>query len=259
MDDQAKKPAGEADLVKALDENLEAMGALLKAKKGDEQLSFNDLLKDEKMRSKMREKLAEYDKDESDVEDEAAAEGETAEEEADEKEAKEEKEDMKGKKSKMKKSDAESLDEIIDAVPVLKSFVSSLEALSAKLDKVEAAQAEQSALQKSMADVLSVSGNLIKSLNSDIEGALSRPAPRKGVISQDDLIQKSFGGDKPAEDDMLKSLPIEQIRDELLKAVTDRQISPNSVSKWELSGYSLAAIPTKDFLVLKNRIKGGVK
>jgi hypothetical protein len=235
----------ETDLTKSLDENLKAMEDLKKSKVDDE--SFKELMKDKKSRKKMKEMMDEYEKDDEDDDDE----------DMDDKD-----DDDKGKKKKkgMKKSLEDSVEEnedVIDAVPVLKSFVTTLNAMAEKMETLEKSIGElkesqdvSQKFQKSMANVVESEAKLVKSMNDMFTNFGKRiPAP-KGVIGKNYLLNKSFGNEQQVQPKYNR----EQVRVALLKSFEDKEISSKVVSVWEMSGYNTAAIPAREMAIIQKNL-----
>ena len=243
------------DLQKSLDANLAALDANLKVTSDE---SIEELLKSEKSRKKIKEKLDEYEKGEDDEDEE--------DEEEDEEKEEEDEEEMKGKGKKkgMKKSldDTTAVnEEIIDAVPVLKSFVEVLGAFASRLDEVSQtvselrkSQEDGMEIQKSVGAVLKSTGELLKSMNEDLEAIGATPLPAKGIVKKSQVLEKSFGEEG---EDLQKSYPLSIVRDTLLKSVQEGTISANAVAKWELARYDINAIPLRDREVLMHKLEGG--
>jgi len=237
------------ELQKSLDDNLAALDATLKS--GTE-TSIDDMLKSKSARKKIKAKLDEYEEDD-DNEDEDEDEGSDDDEDEDKEEA--------ASKKKMKKSlkdVVEANEEVIDAVPVLKSFVDLFKSFIDEVAELRKANVENTTIVKSLSSTIVAEGAMLKSINEEIHNIGEMPTPVKGKVSKEDILEKSFSDEVTKEVDMLKSLPVSRIQDELLAGHSEGSISANAVSKYELSGYNLAAMPVKDLNALRARIsKGG--
>lgn len=236
----------DSEIKKSLDENLEAMNELIKSK--DEDADIDALLKSDENRKKIAAKMKGYEKKDEEDEDES---------EEDESED----EDEAPAKSKIKKSLEDVVaanDEVIDAVPVLKSFT---EVLSQVIDKLD----EVAELKKSVRDIFDIQksfgategsvADLLKSIDERLGQIASTPLPVKGAVRRDQVLTKSFTEDG---EEMTKSYPMEVVRETLLKSVQAGEISANVVGKWELSGYRFEALPAKEQKIILNKLNKGV-
>jgi len=265
----------EIDLEKSLDENLEKMNEIIKSK--DSNVNVQEMLKTEDGRKKLEEALIKAKKkpvlpeDEDEEEEEEEMDGEDDEDE----EKEEEEEEMKGKKKskgKIKKSASEDTlenfvnqnDEIIDAVPVFKSFcevvsklIGEVKMLKSKVDEVSEKVEDGIEIQKSFANVVSTESQMIKSINEVINKVSKKPAPVKGVINKSQILSKSFGGDDEEGEDMLKSTNPAIVKNAIMKAFESGKVSGNSLSKWEMSRYNVDVLTANEKAEVQSIINGG--
>jgi len=203
---------GEKDLKKTLDTEIEKMDELLKAKSN---VDYDELAKSEEGKKAMAAALK-----------------------------KAEAEEKKPEESEMKKgfeAAVEENDELIDAVPVLKSFgevlgnvVDMMDELKAEISTLQKSQETTNELQKSFNEITKTSTELIKSFSEEVEEIGSQPQEVKGEIKKGDILEKSFG-----EDGKLKSIlpPVKVMKNALLKSVQEGEIEAGEVSKWEMGRY----------------------
>ncbi len=229
------------DLQKSLDDNLEEMNSLIKAKKTYSEDDMKEMMKSKKNRGLFKEYMKEHEKDdENDDENES-----------------------ENKNEKMKKS-FENIyndhDEIIDAVPVLKSFCEVLEDFGKKLNKIEKTNEnlqksldDNFELQKSFGSVMASQSELIKSINEDIEEIGNTPLPVKGKVNQRDLF-KSALDDNNVPTSKLSVASINDVKEILLKSFQEKEISGNSIAKWEQGGYNMAIFNKKELSHIESKL-----
>ena len=238
----------QVDLQKALDVNLETMNSLLKA--GSKKSEIEEHLKDPETRKKVKDMMSKYDKDE----DEEEAEEEDEEEEA-----------PKMKHSKIKKSldeVVEENEEVIDAVPVLKSFanvidqmVESVEMMKSKLDSICDAVESHGEIQKAFAEMVKTESAMLKSVHTAVEAYGKKPQPKKGVVSGSEVIQKSFNNEDGNEDVIHPAL----VKSALLEGFKEGKVAQNSIAKWEIGRYNFDLLSDSEKLFVKSFVSKGAK
>lgn len=253
------------DLKKALDDNLAAIEENLKKSKGKDDEDLKEMMKDKGTRKKLKEALSEYD-DEDDEDEEGEDKGrERMGDDGDDDEDDQE-EAPKGK-SKMRKS-IESLvdadEEIIDAVPVLKSFLSIvskqaevIEDLSAQVQDLRKSFTEGLELQKSIAAGVKSEGALLKSLADEIDSFGEEvPATPKGKLTPEgSTLEKSFR-DKEGN---VKTYHVPTVQQILMKSFqeTGNQALQKEISKWELSRYNMNMLSPATLAMVDRNLKAG--
>lgn len=236
----------DVDLQKSLDDDLEKMNDLIKSKKTLTKEDVQEYMKNKKNKNLFKEYMK-GEKNEDEDEDEG-----------------EDEEKMKGKKKNMKKSlddICEEHDEVIDAVPVLKSFSKILEKLGNKFEKIESSLSnlqksfdENQELQKSFAGVMNSQSELIKSVNSEIKIIGNTPNQRKGKVTTKDLLKSSLDNDFTPKS-KLSGASVEMVKGILLKSVQSKEFSSNSLSKWELSGYNLGSLNKQELSFIESKLQ----
>lgn len=225
------------DLMKALDDNLEAMNMILKAKK--DKLSKKDI--EEMMKDKENRKLVkEYMK---------KSKGKDGE---DEEEEEEEEEDTN--------KSIEELDsnaEIIDAIPVLKAFkkvqenlFEQIKEVNEKMETLQKSIDDNAELSKSFANVLASQVDLVKSINEDVEIIASQPFPRKGKISTQDIIKSGLEGEDPK-----KTIPLAKIKNILIKSVQEGDIEMVEVARLEQNNFNLGVLKKSTLEIIESKLK----
>ena len=289
------------DLSKALDDSLQGMSDLVKsksdaslrelcssptnrkalkklmkeyAKKDSDEDEDNEPDNDEDDENKMKKgkkSEAETESHEGESDEDDDDEDEQMSNEDDEDDDSEKDEDDKKKKmppflkKKFKKSLDEAVEEnqeVIDAVPVLKSFV---EVILAQGEEISTLRKSISSmkdsfesvleLQKSFASVLEINSKLVKSFSDDVSSVAQKPEKVKGVRTQGDLLTKSFQG----EDGQTKTFPVGLIRNALLKSFQDGQIDSKVISRWEMSNYRMDTLPASVISIVEKQISQEVK
>ncbi len=225
-------------LQKSLDKSLGVMQDLIKST--PEEDDVNELMKSAAGRAKMKKKMAEYDNEEEDDDDD------------DEKKKKMCGGDHK-KTKKMKKSFDEVIeanDEVIDAVPVLKSFVETMSktlevlgSISGEISELKKSQDTIQNLQKSMGTVLAGSTELIKSFSAEVEEIAEQAEPVKGVKTKIEVLNKSFNGGEEKEESTLPSPEV--LGEALQKSFQAGEINGLEISKWEMSNYNPTVLSPK--------------
>lgn len=229
------------DLQKSLDDNLETMNDLLKSKKTYSKEDMKEMMKDKKNRSFLKEYMKNDDDDEGDDEDGK----------------------KKKEKEKMKKSfdDIHSEhDEIIDAVPILKSFSKVLEDFGKKLQKIEVATSDLQKsfddnydLQKSFGGVISSQSDLIKSIGDNLETIGNTPNRIKGKIGQQDLLKSDLDNDSQ-KSSKISTTSLDKVKDVLLKSFHDGEISSKKIAKWEQSRYNFEVFDNKELSIIESKL-----
>lgn len=253
------------DLKKALEDNLSAIEEnLQKSKKSPSELK--EMMKDKGTRKKAREALSEYEDDDEDDE-----EGEENEKEKMGDEGDDDSDDADDKgfggKRKMKKS-IESLvddnEEIIDAVPVLKSFLSIvsrqaevIEDLSSQVSDLKKSFDESMDLQKSIAAGVKSEGDLLKSLSDEIDsfGAEVPAAPKGQIIPQGSVLEKSF---KDREGNT-KTYSVPVVQQILLKSFQEsgNAALQKEIAKWEMSRYDMRMLSPATLAIVDRNLQAG--
>jgi hypothetical protein len=234
--DQQTEETEDVNLQKSLDDQLSSMNDLIKSKKTYTEDEMKEMMKDKKVQEYMKEN-GYVKKDEEDEEDE---------------------------EEKMKKS-LESIDEehgeVIDAIPVLKSFSKVLETISKQVQKVEGTVAnlqksmdDNIDLQKSFGGVIGAQSELIKSINDEIEALGNVPGKVKGVISQKDLFKSALADDDAENKSKLSSANVEKIRNVLIKSAQEKEISALSVGKWEQTGYDMSVFSKAELETIESKL-----
>jgi len=234
----------EVDIQKSLDENLAEMNDLLKSKKTLSKEDVAEYMKNPKNKNLFKEYMKGEDEEE--------------EEEEDDNEDEEKKEKMRSKK--MKKSyDNLVDDEIVDAVPVLKSFIDIFQNFDKRLHKIEKSTSDLQKsiednldLQKSFGNVLKSQAELIKSMNDEIEIIGSQPAPVKGIVNQQDLFKSVLSDQAKTK---LVSVNKTKMKDVLLKAFEAGEVSGMSIAKWEQSNYNLGVFNPEELAKIESKIQ----
>ena len=247
-ENQKKTEASEdEDLQKSLDMALDGMSDLIKAKTDD--TSLREMCKDSGTRKKLMKMMKEYAKDDD------------ADDEGDEDEGTEEED------SKMKKSLDEAVEgseEVIDAVPVLKSFVEVLHTivqdfseLKKSFNDLSEKQGQTLEIQKSFSSVLEANSNLIKSVSGIAIAEGEKPNKVKGTtLDSGDVLKKSFNGDKDGEKGPSK-ISLSAVKNELLKSFKDGEIDSKVISKWEMSNYDMKVLPENVLIGLQKKFSIG--
>jgi hypothetical protein len=210
------------DLQKALEENLSTMNDLIKAKK--DKLSDKDIeemMKDKDNRNKVKEYMKKSTKAKAEKEDD----DEDEEEEDIEKAFK----------------DIDSNADVVDAVPILKSFkdiqknlLKKVSEVNVKLETLQKSIEENAEFNKSFAGVLTSQADLIKSINEEVEVIAGQPFPRKGKINKEDIIKSDLENEEGH-----KKVSVNKVRDILMKSYEDGKIEMSEVARWEQSNYNI--------------------
>jgi len=227
-----------AELQKSLEQNINDLDDILKARSDD----YEEKMKDPKWRAKMKNMIEKAEK----MTDEGEDEGEDDEDEKEEK--------GKGKMKKSLDDVVSENEEIIDAVPVLKSFVKVLEGLTNTVEQLQKSLEENNDFQKSLAKVALDESKLIKSISDEVEKIAKQPLPVKGKISKEQILNKSFGEETGS---MVPSRgDLESVKSILLKSVQDGELSSMEISKWEMYNYNMQALSPKALSVIERGIGG---
>lgn len=245
-DEQTIEDQGlDQDLQKSLDDNLNEMNDLLKSKKSYSKDDMKEMMKNPKNRKLAHEFMKGYGKEEGDDDDD-------------------DDDKMKGKKkNNIKKSFDDILnehDEVVDAVPVLKSFCDILEGFGERLAGIEKSNSELQKsiednydLQKSFGGVIGAQSVLIKSISEDLDLIGGSPNPVKGKLTQSDLI-KSRLDDSPKSSSKLQGASREVLRDALLKSFKAGEMDSKSISKWEQSGYDASVFSKSELSTIESKL-----
>lgn len=226
----------EDNLQKALDESLKGVQDLLKSKKNEDELE--EKMKDPKEREKMKKLMKKYEEDEDDDEDD------------------EEEDEGKSKMKKSLDSFVEENQEIFDAVPILKSFVNILDNLMDSVHDLNKKIDEGNTMQKSIAEVVVSESTLLKSFAEELEKIGNTPLPKKGVISKDQILNKSFG-ETSGTQTQINPMAVKNI---LLKSANEKEIPAGEVTRYELSRYNFGSLhPKTQQLVMSKLNIGGDK
>jgi len=228
----------EKDLQKALDENLEAMNNLIKAKSKFSKKDIEEMMKDKESRKLAKEYMKKSDE----------GGGEEDEDEAEE----------EAKKEEAKKSfdDLDQNAEVVDAIPILKSFYEVQKKIFKKINevqsKVEVLQKsldDESDVVKSFADVLTSQSDLIKSINGDVEVIANQPLPRKGKIDKNDILKSGL------ESEPDKNIPVAKIKGILMKSYKDEEIEMSEIAKWEQSNFNLGVLKKSTLALIDSKLQ----
>lgn len=260
----AAQGSGDQNLQKALDDNLEKMNSL---QKSSETIDIEEFLKSDENKAKVEAILKaqknDNDDDDSDDDDDEYMKGKSKK--------------MCGKMKKSIDSLADGNEELIDAMPMigqlvdtLKSVQGTIEDLSLQFMDLKKSHNDSTELQNALCDVVKSSSEMIKSVQSDIESIGNLPQKRKGQISINDTIQKSFGEDQGQGEgegnamenhiNMVKSFGKPALQNALIKSTEEGLITSDVASKWELSGYSSKYITPDIFAkISKNLPQKGVQ
>ena len=221
------------NLQKSLDEQLKNVEELLKAKKSDD--DYEEKMKDPKWRAKMKKLMKDHEGEEDEDEDEEG-------------------EDDKGKFKKSIDDAVEENEEIFDAVPILKSFAKIVGGLADEVKELKKSVEDTNKIQKSVADVIVAESKLMKSFQEDIEKIAKTPLPKKGVVTQDQILNKSFGNEETK-----KQYNLGIVKDILIKSVQSNTLDGLEVCRWEQNGYRMETLSPKALAILENNLskKGG--
>jgi hypothetical protein len=243
MDKEKKEDVKEnidQDLQKSLDDNLEQMNNLLKSKKSLSKEEVDEMMKNPKNKSLFKEYMK-SDKEEKDEDDD------------------EENED--GEKMKKSFDDIyEDHNEVIDAVPVLKSFSKILETLAKRTLKIETAFnnlqksfEDNLELQKSFGSVIATQSELLKSMNDEIEIIGNTPNKVKGKIDQKDLFKSKLDDDNQVQSKVVGA-NVTKIKDVLLKSFQEGKIGSTKIARWEQQGYDLSVFNKEELSEIESKL-----
>jgi hypothetical protein len=228
----------DVDLQKSLDDQLASMNGLIKSKKASyTEDEVQEMMKDKKVQEYMKKNGYEKKDDHDDESEEG-----------------------------MKKSIVDDIydehSEVIDAIPVLKSFSKVLESLSGQVQKIGGAIEdlqksidEEQNLQKSFGGVISAQSALIKSISEEIETLGNEPNQVKGKVNQKDLFKSTLHDSGDQESKIMKA-SVKQVKSVLLKSFSDGEnwVSTNAVAKWEQSGYNLSAFTPEQIEKIESKL-----
>jgi hypothetical protein len=226
----------EKDLQKSLDENLDKLNTLMKSKKKLSKKEVEEMMKDKENKKLFKEYMKDGEEEDDDEEEE---------------------EDKKVKKSFDEIEDNHG--EVIDAIPVLKSFLDAITEVAKKINKIEGKVEtlvksfdDDAEIRKSVNDVISSQSALIKSINEDIKVIGNQPLKVKGKITQQDLIKSDLDNDNLS---LKKSVTISTIKNVLMKSFQDNEITAGLISKWEMSGYNMNVFSKNQLALIESKLK----
>jgi len=221
----------DVDLQKSLDENLEAMNTLLKAKNKKEysEEEIKEMMKNKKAKEYMKKEL----KNEDDNEDE---------------------DDDVNKSFSDDGAEVFEADEFLKSIEKkLNSLIKSVKEISETVEDLQKSFNENQDLQKSFGGVLSSQSELIKSINEEVEKIGSAPTPVKGVVNKSDLFKSALGDNFEEESKLLKS-SVGKVKQVLLKSFQDGEINGTSISRWEQSGYDLSVFSKEEIEKIESKL-----
>jgi len=241
-DNEPEKDGEDKDLKKALDDNLEALSKSLEEQGADDNLQ--ELLKTEEGRKKVEEMLKSTKKKDD-------------EEEEDDEDDDEEYMSGKGKMKKSFDDEIEEHEDVINAIPIVKSFAEIVGKLVDKFEKLEKSikvmedkREKQTEIMKNMGNVIAASSELIKSTNDTIESIGETPQQipgKKGEEKVRETFLKSEDGNK---------ITHAQIKNALIKGMEAGKINSGEITRWEISHYNINQLSADTQALVKSYVGG---